>query len=289
MKRITPKLIKQLLPSRPLDAHKGTFGKILVVGGSKNFPGAPTLASLGALRIGAGYVTIALPESVYPVVASKVTEPTFILLPEDENGILPIAVDILNTELKKFDAILIGNGLGVGSSTIEFVQRFLSQTIKQNIVVDADGLNILSLGSFLKDVKFNGVFTPHPGEMANLIGKTVEEVQASRTRIAGEYSRKWGVTLVLKGADTIIASNKGEIFLSPFSIPALATAGTGDILAGMIAGFLGQGLNSVDASILGAYIHAFTGEVLQNEVGDTGVIASDLLNLLPHVINHLKK
>jgi ADP-dependent NAD(P)H-hydrate dehydratase / NAD(P)H-hydrate epimerase len=288
MKKITAKLVRELLPLRPLDAHKGTFGKVLVIGGSKNFPGAPVLSSLGALRVGAGYLTIALPESIYPIVASKVIEPTFIPLPEDQNGILIAAVDILESSLDMFDVILIGNGLGMGSSTQKFVQKFLSLKIKQPIVIDADGLNIISSGTFLKDIKLNGVLTPHPGEMARLTGLSVKEIQADRIQVSKEFSKIWGVTIILKGVDTVIASPDGEVYLNPFSIPSLATAGTGDVLAGMIAGFLGQGLNVLDASIVGTYIHGLTGEKLQNEIGDAGVIASDLLDLLPHMITQLK-
>lgn len=288
MKEITQELVKKLLPKRPKNGYKGTFGKILIIGGSKNFPGAPALAGMGALRVGAGLVTLALPESVYPIVASKVFEPTFIPLPEDKYGILPSALDILKSELEKFDVIVIGNGLGIGGSTVEFVQKLLSLNLKQKIVIDADGLNILSSGTLLGKLKFDGVFTPHPGEMARLTGLSVSEVQKNRANLVEMYSKKWGMCVVLKGAETLISS-KGEVFLNPFSVPALATAGTGDVLAGMIAGLLGQGLDILDASIAGVYLHALAGEVLQDEVGDAGVVASDLLNLLPNVLNHLKK
>ncbi len=289
MQEITSEYVRKLLPKRPINAYKGTFGKVLVIGGSKNFPGAPALASMGALRSGAGLVTIALPENILPIVASNVLEPTFIPLPEDKYGILPSAINLLKPEFEKFDVILVGNGLGLGSSTVEFVQNLLSLNLNQKVVVDADGLNILSSGTLFGKMKFEGVFTPHPGEMARLTGLSVQEIQSARAKIAEKFSKKWGMCVVLKGAETVVSSKKGETFLNPFSVPTLATAGTGDVLAGMIAGFLGQGLDSLKASLIGVYLHAFAGEILQNEAGDGGIIASDLLNMLPHVMNHLKK
>lgn len=289
MKNISPNIVKELLPTRPLNAYKGTFGKVLIIGGSKNFPGAVSLAAMGAYRVGAGLVTLALPESIFPIVASKITEPTFIPLPEDDYGIAPKATEILIRELEKFDVVLIGNGLGLGSSTIDFFQRFIQTLDGRKVVVDADGLNILSSGTLFDKLRFDGVFTPHPGEMARLSGLSVQDIQSDRIKVAKEYSKKWSQTIILKGAETIVSSSKGEVYINPFSIPALATAGSGDVLAGMVAGFIGQGLNNLDASIVSAYIHAYAGEVLQNEAGDSGVIASDILNLLPHVISNLKK
>ncbi len=283
---------RSILPPRPPGAHKGTFGRVLVVGGSQRYIGAPRLAAMGALRVGAGLVTLACGQSVYPVVAAGVSEPTFLPLPEHEgqlsgHSVLPLlaAVD------EGAQVLLVGPGLGQGG----YVQGFLGELLDAlrsrpiTLVLDADGLNNLaSLRDWPQRLPRGAIITPHPGEMSRLCGLSVEEVQAHRVRVAREYACLWGVVLVLKGAHTVVASPDGRARISPFVNPGLASGGTGDVLAGAIAGLAAQGLSPFDAASLGVYLHGLAGELVREELGDAGMVAGDLLLALPRAIKSLR-
>lgn len=250
------------LPKRPKDAHKGTFGKILVVAGSENFPGAAYLACAAAYRTGAGLVTLATENIVKIIVSRQLPEVTFLRRSE------------ILRKIKDYNVLLVGPGLG---QDYKLPVANLPPT-----VVDADGLK---WGIRLKgDV----VLTPHPGEMSKLTGLTIKEIQSNRKKIALKFAKKWQKVVVLKGANTVIAPPKGGVKISPFANPSLATAGTGDVLAGVISGLLAQGLNTFDASCVGVYIHGMAGEMARKKLGDTGMIASDLLPFLPQIIKDLR-
>ncbi len=290
MELITGDWARAVLPKRPLNANKGSFGRVLVSAGSINYIGAAYLACSGALRVGAGLVTLATATSLQPILASKLTEVTYLPLPESQPGIIsPGAVELITRESSQYNALLLGCGLGQSQSAVEFVSSLLFGKGLPALVLDADALNILAeTPDWWQRLTNNAILTPHPGEMARLCRLSVEEVQSDRSGIAGRFAAEWRKTIVLKGAYTVIAGPDGRCRVSPFANPGLASAGTGDVLAGAIAGLLAQGLSFFDAGCLGVYLHGEAGEMIRNMLGDAGMIATDLLPALPIVIKQLK-
>ena len=293
---MTPSWTAKALPCRPLAAHKGSFGRTLVVAGSRSYIGAAYLAAAAATRAGAGLVTVAIPESLQLAVAAKATEPTYLPLPESSAGVLsPQAGTTILESLAEYDALLIGCGIGQTPATQTLVEQLLfSDASRPPTVVDADGLNILSMSrtsghSWWERFPSEAIVTPHPGEMARLAGQSTEAIQRDRISKAMESARLWNKVTVLKGAYTVVALPDGTAMLSPFANPALASAGTGDVLAGIIAGLLSQGTALDTAASLGVYLHGAAGERVRREVGDTGLIASDLLDSVPHAMKTLVK
>ena len=283
---------QRALPPRSADSHKGTFGRAMLVVGSRNFLGAACLAATSAARVGAGLVTIAIPASLVPAVAPRAVEPTFLPLPESSHGVVSTdAVNLILDSLPAYSALLVGCGLGQADQTRIMVERLLlSGERLPPTVVDADGLNTLSRTPDWPDRwSTNGVLTPHPGEMGRLVSDVAWNSNAGRIELALTAARYWNKTVVLKGANTVIAHANGSANVSPFANPGLATAGTGDVLAGAIAGLLSQQLPLEVAAPLGVYIHAAAGENVRLRLGDCGMIASDLLPALPGVIRDLKK
>ena len=279
MEKLTKQYTASLLPKRPKDANKGTFGKVLVIAGSENYPGAAYLACVAAYRVGAGLVTLATISSVKIIISRKLPEVTFLSFPE------------VFKKLPEYDVILIGPGLGLNDQVKKLMEDFcINYSNNRNkTVIDGDGLNILSkIENWWKRLNGDVVLTPHPGEMARLTGLTVDQVQSNRIDTAQTFSQKWNKIVVLKGANTIIASPAGEVVVSSFANPVLATAGTGDVLSGIIAGFVAQGLKLFDAACLGVYMHGLAGEMLSKKMGDAGIVASDLLPFLPQAIHQLK-
>ena len=298
---MTPEWAAQALPARPAGAHKGTFGRVLLVVGSRSYVGAAYLAAAAAARVGAGLVTLAVPEGIQTAVAAKAVEPTYLLLPESERGVLhhDAAATVLES-IPQYDALLVGCGLGQGPGAAEMVRRLLLAGARlPPTVVDADGLNLLAasgapvpiaLGSDGWWVRFAdpAVLTPHPGEMARLTGRAATEVQADRVATAVASAARWGKVVVLKGAYTVVAGPDGRAMVAPFANPGLASAGTGDVLAGAIVGLLSQGLSLDRAASLGVYLHGAAGERVREDLGDAGMIASDLLPELPRVVKQLR-
>ena len=278
------------LPERPLNANKGTFGRVLVNAGSINYIGAAYLACSGALRVGAGLVTLATPHSLQSIIASRLAEATYLPLPESRQGVISVeAADIIHRQCPQYDVLLVGCGLGQNPSTVEFGSSLLLKPGLPPLVLDADGLNILArLPDWWRKIPDNAVLTPHPGEMSRLCGLSLDEVQSDRPGAARKFAAAWQKTVVLKGAYTVIAAPDGRCRISPFANPGLASAGTGDVLAGVIAGLAAQGLDLFDAASLGVYLHGAVGEKIRNELGDAGMLASDLLPALPVIIKQLK-
>ena len=282
-----------LLPERPLDSHKGTFGHLLIVAGSRNFVGAAALAAMAAHRVGAGLVTLATPESVYPIVAAKLTETIHLPLPEDAHGrVATTAADVIRERINGYSALAVGCGLGWSSGTTAFVERLLlggADAQLPTTVIDADGLNNLAgCTDWPSRLSSPAVLTPHPGEMATLTGITTADVQTGRLAVAGDAAARWGETVLLKGAHSIVAAPDGRQCILPFANPALAAGGTGDVLTGIIGGLLAQGLAPYDAARLGAFLHGTAGDEVSRAAGDTGIVASDLLPYLPTLIYDLR-
>jgi len=277
------------LPIRPIDANKGTFGKLLVVAGSVNYTGAAALACGGALRTGTGLVTLATAASLHPIIAGILPEATHLPLPESAPGHIGDEGSTLVADNREtYNGLLAGCGLGHDLATVRFIRAVARQKSTVPLVLDADALNALAgLKTWWRGLP-DCILTPHPGEMARLSGLTVEQIQSDRLTAARNHASKWGKTVVLKGAYTIVAAADGHAMVSPFATAALATAGTGDVLAGIIGGLLAQGVPTFEAAALGVYLHGTTAARLASVNGDTGILASDLLPELPLTINDLK-
>jgi hydroxyethylthiazole kinase-like uncharacterized protein yjeF len=302
--------IGTMLPSRPPNAHKGTFGKAMIVAGSINYTGAPYLAAAAAARVGAGLVTLAPPQSMYSTLATKLSEATFLLLPHEMGVLVPAAIKILTPRLVEYTTLLVGPGLGREKQTTAFVHQLLGiaqgpkprrigfqyseepKTEKielPSLVIDADGLNALAeVEEWWTCVPENTILTPHPGEMARLTGLERAAINSDRIAIARDYAHKWSQVVVLKGAFTVVAAPDGRTTVMPFANPGLATAGTGDVLAGAIVGMLTQGLSAFDSAVCGAYLHGLAGEIVARQFGTAGMLASDLLLALPQAMNGLR-
>lgn len=291
---LTSEWARSVLPPRPLNANKGTFGKVLVVAGSINYIGAVYLACAAATRVGAGLVTLATPHSLQPILATKLTEVVYLPLPESQPGIIAGgASGVIREQLPNYNAVLIGCGLGQHPSVAEFLSSLLLSlpTLSlPSIVLDADALNFLAtVPQWWHQLTPETIITPHPGEMSRLTGFSNSEIQRDRLGIALKAASLWQKTVVLKGAHTVITAPDGKAKVSLVANPGLASAGTGDVLAGAIAGLLAQGLSLFDAAASGVYLHGEAGEMAKEELGNTGMIASDLLIHLPKVIKNLKE
>ena len=289
---ITARWVRSVLPERPLWANKGSFGRVLVIAGSLNYVGAAYLACSGAVRVGAGLVTLAPAASLLPVLATKLNEVTYLPLPESHPGIIsPQAARHINREVGSYDVLLMGCGLGQDQSTVRFIRSVLFR-LKPALpmVLDADVLNTLAkTPNWWQQLAGDAILTPHPGEMARLAGISIDEVQSDRVGIAKRIALEWNKTVVLKGAYTVIVSPDGQTRISPVANSGLASAGTGDVLAGIIAGLVGQGLSLSNAAACGVYLHGKAGDMVRDQIGDTGMTATDLLPVLPLVIRQIKE
>ncbi len=302
--------VRAWLPERPRDAHKGTFGRVMIVAGSVNFPGAASLSALGAYRSGAGLVTLAVPEPIQGFLVPIIPEATWLVLPHEVGVIAGPAADVILEELPHCQALLLGPGFGQERPTLTFMKRLInpSAAAKQGIgfirsedndemmklppiVIDADGLKLLAgIADWHVHLPGQSILTPHPGEMSVLTGLSVTEIQADREQTALDWAAQWGHVVVLKGAFTVVASPTGQATILPFATPALARAGTGDVLSGAIASLLAQGLMPYQAAILGCFLHGWSGEIAAGMIGSTaGVIAGDVAELIPAAISELER
>jgi hydroxyethylthiazole kinase-like uncharacterized protein yjeF len=279
-----------VLPDRPRDAHKGTFGTAVVLAGSLGFTGAAYLSATAAARTGAGLVRLLVGDTIYPILAAKCTEVMATPVQEVAPGAVGhAAYDSVLRHLATAEAGVIGPGLGRDRSTWRLVLD-LVQHVTCPLVVDADALNALADAPRSRSkLGKNRVLTPHPGEMARLTGKTVEAINADRVGAARKAAKEWGAVVVLKGARTVVADPDGRSSEDPHEVPALATGGTGDVLSGIIGGLLAQGSNPYEAAVTGVYIHAAAGRRLSQRLGESGLLASDLLLEIPVVMNVLRQ
>ncbi|MFT3895890.1 MAG: NAD(P)H-hydrate dehydratase [Anaerolineales bacterium] len=304
-----------LLPERTLDSHKGTFGTALIAAGSIPYTGAVVLAGEAAYRSGAGLVTLAVPGSLHGTLAGQFPEATWVLLPHEKGGIASHAAEVLAKNFERATALLLGPGFGLEDTTKEFIDsllegKYAAKKSAQRIgfihgevekkeetelklppmVVDADGLKLLAqVKDWHKKLPAFSILTPHPGEMAVLTGLTKEEIQENRQAIAAKYAKEWGHIVVLKGAFTVVASPYENVTVIPVATPALARAGTGDVLAGLIVGLRAQGLDAYDAAVAGAFIHAQAGLYAADDLGTTAsVMAGDVLNSISDVMSDLE-
>ncbi|MFZ0178750.1 MAG: NAD(P)H-hydrate dehydratase [Candidatus Dormiibacterota bacterium] len=271
-----------VLADRPEDGHKGTFGRVLVIAGSKAFTGAPRLAAMGAARGGAGLVEVCIPEAIHAIVAAGCLEVMPTPLLDAGTGTLhPDAVPTVRERLRGADALVVGPGLGRAPDTVRALLDILVG-LPCPAVVDADALNIIAASGF--DWRSSGqtnIVTPHPAEMGRLAGMATDAVQADRLGTADRYAREHGVVVVLKGAETVVAAPGFTTHVDRHRVVALATGGTGDVLAGVIGSMLAQGLGPRDAAVAGVTIHAQAGLMVQARRGRAGALASDVIDTLP--------
>ncbi|MEW5990917.1 MAG: NAD(P)H-hydrate dehydratase [Chloroflexota bacterium] len=292
---MTDRSVALLLPARPPRGHKGTFGKLLVIAGSLDYAGAALLVCRAAGRAGAGLVTLAIPESLQPLFAAKVVEATTMALPEDDVEEVdpePALARILDHE---HDAIVLGPGLRPGLATTELVRELLGagdEEAPSPIVLDAEALrSMATLGDWWTgEGRRPAVLTPHPGEFARLRAGAGIDAEAdgdlaadddARSAAARDAATSWRQVVVLKGARTVIAQPDGTVSVAPFENPALATGGTGDVLAGIIGALLAQGLAPAEAARLGVYLHGLAGDAVRERLGDAGLLAGDLPDAVP--------
>ena len=307
--------IAVLLPERSLDSHKGTFGTALIAAGSVNYTGAAILAGEAAYRSGVGLVTMAVPASLHGTLAGRFPEATWVLLPHEMGVISSNGAEVLARNFERASALLIGPGVGMENATRDFVESLLegkhpskknavrigfvhqeaetAESVKSKLpplVIDADGLKLLAqIKDWYQKIPAPAILTPHPGEMAVLTDLSKELIQESRQEIAAQYARTWGHVVVLKGAFTVVAAPDGRVTVIPVASPALARAGTGDVLAGLIVGLRAQGLEAYEAALAGAWIHAQAGLYAADDLGTaTSVLAGDVLDSISDVISDLE-
>lgn len=279
--------MRSLLPERKSDANKGDFGRIFILGGSLGMTGAPCLSAAGALRSGAGLVTVGTPASQRFIAAIKLTE-AMTLGFSDVNGVF--SGEDTGKILKKVnssDVCAVGMGMGRSAGVNALVWNVLENSEKP-LVIDADGINAVSENiDILKKLKVKAVLTPHPGEMSRLIKMPVSDLQKDRVKTACSFAEEYGTVTVLKGENTVIADSDGKYEINKTGNPGMATGGTGDVLAGVIASFIGQGLKPFDAAVLSVYLHGRAGDIKAKEKGVHGLIASDVAEALPLAIKEL--
>ncbi len=291
---LTPEWVAKSLPARPSRAHKGTFGRLLIVAGSLEYAGAALLTGLGAIRAGVGVACLATPEAVGTRLMGLVPELTSMLLSEEAPGLTaPGGWRRLAAEAPTYDALVVGPGLGRQPATLRRARSFIGE-LRHPAVIDADGLVALAeVQRWWQSIRTALVLTPHAGEFARLMrapeGEYLADDDAQRADAAGEAAARWSQVVVLKGAHTVIASPSGDILRSDIATPALATAGSGDVLAGVIGAFLAAGLDPFTAAGCGVAVHGAAGLLAEDRIGQSGVVARDIANLLPTAIQQLRE
>ena len=279
IRRLNHELVLSLLPDRNPWGHKGNFGKLLLLCGSRGYTGAAFFAAMGALRSGAGLVFLGVPESIYGIEAVKLNEPVIFPLPDAGGRLSADAVPEILTRLHKMDAVLVGPGLGQSEGTLAVVRAVLEKA-ECPVVVDADGINVLSAHrDLLRGRKSPTILTPHDGEFARLGGVIGEDRMSAAAALAEEL----GCVVLLKGHETCITDGT-DGFLNPTGNPGMAVGGSGDVLAGVITALLGAGLPPLEAAACGAWLHGAAGDRCAAELGQYGMLPTDMLSALPRLM-----
>lgn len=287
--------VVNMLPLRPEDGHKGTFGHLVVIGGSSRFPGSVKLVCRAAYRSGVGLVTAAVPKTIHSIIATSLTETMMVALSDTEEGSLSESAledALLFCETKS--CVVVGPGLTTHPSTSRFARKFCMQC-PLPMVLDADALNAWAdmperFAQMIQQRKAKEIImTPHPGEMSRLTGAPTKEIQADRATFAARYAEQWNAGVVLKGKGTIIASPDGDVYINPTGNNGMATGGSGDVLAGIIGALLAQGRPAVSAACVGVYVHGWAGDLAAKEKSIQALIASDIIEALPKTWNYLER
>jgi NAD(P)H-hydrate epimerase len=275
-------------PRRPSGAHKGDLGHVLVLAGSYGYTGAAYLASQAAVLTGSGLVTLAVGKSLYPIMAQKLTEVMVRPFFETKDASLSLMAEKeVLAFLERCDVLAIGPGISRNRETQQLVRNLIGKVGKP-VVLDADGINALAgHAGLLKSAGGAMVLTPHPGEMARLTGKDISEIEKNRKDVALSFASEYNTVLVLKGRETVVAAPSGDVYVNNTGNAGMATGGTGDVLTGMIASFIGQKAAPFDAAVLGAYYHGLAGDIALKEKGALSLLATDILNRLPEALKAL--
>lgn len=276
---------KKIMPKRQQNSYKGSYGKILNVSGSQNLQGAAYLSSISALKIGAGYVILACPESIVGNIASLTPNLTFFPLVAS-----PLQnIKLISENLNKFNVVSVGCGIGAEKRVLVFFDKLITllKDCKIPVIIDADGLNAISILG-IKKLPEMSVITPHEAEIARLMGVSVQEISNNRIFFAKEASEKFNSIVVLKGHDTIICDKEQNIIINKTGNSAISKAGTGDVLTGIISGLAAQGCSPLNAAKLGTYLHGLSGDLASKELSQYCVIASDLLDFIPKVVKKIR-
>lgn len=270
--------VLSILPKRQIDAHKGDFGRVLLLCGSVGYTGAAALAAMGALRSGAGLTFLGVPESIYAIEAVKLTEPIVFSLPEEDGKLSAEAIPAILERLPQMDGVLIGCGLGQSEGTFAVVKAVL-QEAKCPVVLDADGINVLAPHKdILRERHYPTILTPHAGEFLRL------QPQGSQDRVSSavDFAREYGCILLLKGHRTVITDGE-ECYVNNTGNPGMAVGGSGDVLAGIIVSLLGQGIAPLKAAACSAWLHGAAGDICAEEIGQYGMLPTDMLEVLPRL------
>ena len=271
--------VLDILPDRRIDAHKGDFGKILLLCGSKGYTGAAALSAMGALRCGAGLVYLGVPESIYAIEAVKLNEPIVFPLPDRDGMFCGKACDALCEKLNRMDAVLIGPGIGL-SEGCDALLQYVLRTFDGPVVVDADGINLLKAHKdILRGRTAPVILTPHEGEFIRFAGS----LEPDRIQAAVKLATEINTILLLKGHNTVITDGK-VCYINPTGNPGMAVGGSGDVLAGMITSLLGQGIPALEAAACGAWLHGAAGDICRDEIGQYGMLPSDMISVLPRLL-----
>ena len=272
-------VIQNLLPKRDKETHKGDYGKILLLCGSKGYTGAAALAAMGALRTGAGVVYLGVPESIYQIEAKKLLEPVVLPMPDLDGKFSEQAIDGILELLPKMDAVLVGPGMGVSAGTFSVTAAVLANC-KKTVVLDADGINVLSSHKYiLRDRAAPTILTPHPGEFTRFSGSRITDRASNAMELASDL----GCVVLLKGHKTLI-TNGSIVYENPTGNPGMATGGSGDVLSGIIVSLLGQGISPLEAAACGAWLHGAAGDLCADEIGQYGMLPQDMLMALPRLL-----
>ena len=284
--------MREILPKRDKNSHKGTFGRVGIIAGSIGMTGASYLSSMAALRTGSGLVYTIVPKSLHNILSIKLTEA--IIVPAEDNGSGHFILDTLDEILQEIndlnlDVVAIGPGFGVDNERRIIVEELL-KSIDKPVVLDADGLNCISnKPSILESRMGKTIITPHPGELSRILNVSTVDIQRDRQKYAKATSEKFNVITVLKGANTIVSTEDGRLYINQTGNPGMGTAGSGDVLTGIIASFLGQGIGTMESTVLGVYCHGLAGDLASMDVGEYGLIARDILGYIPQAINTIQK
>ena len=270
--------VLSILPDRAVDAHKGDFGKILLLCGSKGYTGAAYLAAQASLRSGAGLVFLGVPESIYQIEAVKLNEAIVFSFPDENGKLSAAAIPEILERLPKMDAVLIGPGLGQSDGVFQVVKAVLEQAACP-VVLDADGINLIAAHKdIVRGRTAPTILTPHAGEFGRLGGNPEERTVAAET-----MARELGCIMLLKGHHTVITDGK-TTYINPTGNPGMAVGGSGDVLAGIITALLGQGITPLEAAACGAWLHGAAGDICAAEIGQYGMLPTDMLNALPRLL-----
>ncbi|MDR1627295.1 MAG: NAD(P)H-hydrate dehydratase [Oscillospiraceae bacterium] len=290
MSMISLGMVKEKLPCRYKDSHKGTFGTMLCISGSRGMVGAGIFPVLAALKSGVGLVRAMMIKSLYEIVSKDVLEPIYIPLEENFEGtVCEKEISKINQNLCKCNSVVVGCGIGWNEDSKKIVEEVIKNS-EVPVIIDADGINVISENiNVLKCSKSDIILTPHIKEFSRLSGKSIDEINADKIQISTDFAKEYGATLVLKGHSTNVISKKGDVYVNPTGNAGMAKGGSGDVLAGMIGSFLAQKLSPLDAALCAVYLHGLCADRCAEKTSKTSMLPTDIINELPSLFTEIEK